>query len=439
MRSMKIHVILLSGGSGKRLWPLSNEIRSKQFLSVLPDGSGGTESMLQRVFRQLQAEFAEAHIVVATGEAQSEQIRSQVGPAVDIVSEPARRDTFPAIALSTTFLHDVCKASDEDVVAVLPIDAFAEQHYYATVRRMCSVVDSGAADLVLMGIAPASPSSRFGYMVRGAVHDGYAEIERFVEKPSEEEARKLIDAGALWNGGVFAFRLGYLMQIVRSHLGTRGFAQMLCDYPSLQKISFDYAVVEQAESIAMVPYDGPWKDLGTWDALAQEVSPAGVGRHMSVDSEGTLVINELNVPVVALGVDNLIIVANPDGVLVTAPEASNRLKPIADQIQEPPRFEQCRWGSRTVLERTCTAHSVQHQTSRIDLVPDSQVSFSYGNEYAVYLICTEGEGHVGIDGTTRMMHRGDHIKVEGKKLVTIQSKPGMQLVETQLEITRIFP
>ncbi|MFA7642298.1 MAG: sugar phosphate nucleotidyltransferase [Sphaerochaetaceae bacterium] len=436
---MSIHVILLSGGSGKRLWPLSNEIRSKQFLSLLPDGQGGRESMLQRTLRLLSAEFPGCRPVIATGESQYEQVRSQAGPSVRIVSEPARRDTFGAIALASLFLRDQCQAADDDVVAVLPIDAYAEQHYYAAVRRMCDAVGTGAAELLLMGIVPSHPSPRFGYMMLGKPLEGCTEVTGFVEKPSVERARQLIDEGASWNGGVFAFRLGHILQTVCNVIGKYDHAGLLQAYHALERISFDYAVVEKASSVAMVPYEGTWKDLGTWDALVPLLEQGGVGERYLVDSSDTVVVNELPIPVVALGTRDLIVAASADGILVTTAEASTALKAVADKLTDLPRSEQFHWGGRVVLDRTFCGSSVIQQTSRLDVGSDSQLTLSYRNSCTVKLICITGSGDLGIDGTTRQFNRGEHVSVEGRKLVTIRSRQGMQLMETVIETTNIFP
>ncbi|MEA5031803.1 MAG: sugar phosphate nucleotidyltransferase [Sphaerochaeta sp.] len=427
---MNIHMILLSGGSGKRLWPLSNEVRSKQFLRVLENGSGDHESMLQRVFRQLRAEFSDAHVVVATGAAQREQILSQLGDAVDIVSEPQRRDTFPAIALATTFLHDSCGSPDNDVVVVLPVDVFAEQHYFSTLGRMCEVVEAGGAELVLMGIAPTFTSSRFGYMVPGKPAEGYALIERFVEKPPLKLATDLIAGGALWNGGVFAFRLGYLMDIVRSHVGKLSFSKLHETYETLEKTSFDYAVVEKASSVAMVPYDGMWKDLGTWDALAQEIGPQGIGEQLlSTTTEGTVVVNELEIPVVVVGTRNLIVAASPDGILVSDTQPGTELKPLVDTLGHPPRFEQLRWGTRTVLDRRHYGRDGAGETREVELDALQEASITCAVGTILVMVCTTGRGSWTIGRDTIQVEAGTTIPVASGASGILYSENGLRLVE----------
>ena len=138
-------IILLSGGSGKRLWPVSNNARSKQFVRVLPSPSGGAESMVQRVVRQIGETMPDCDVTIATGEAQLGVIKAQLGTGVDIVTEPERRDTFPAIALATSYLAMEKNCSDDEVVVVMPCDPFTDNGYFATIGRMAEAVGNNAA------------------------------------------------------------------------------------------------------------------------------------------------------------------------------------------------------------------------------------------------------------------------------------------------------
>ena len=205
-----MQIILLSGGSGKRLWPLSNSTRSKQFLQVLQDPDGHRESMVQRVVRQLgESSLKTAPVTIATSASQCDFIETQLGAKVDVVTEPERRDTFPAIALAVSYLTSQKGCSRDEVVVVMPCDAFTEARYFETVAEMAALVEQDVADLVLMGIASPHASAEFGYVLPAAAEEGasYSLVERFIEKPTERRAKELIAKGAYWNGGVFAFRL----------------------------------------------------------------------------------------------------------------------------------------------------------------------------------------------------------------------------------------
>lgn len=323
-------IILLSGGSGKRLWPLSNDIRSKQFLQVLETPDGKKESMIQRVVRQIKATGNADGIVVATGAAQKGYVTDQLGKSIGVVTEPCRRDTFPAIALSCAYLASNGTPLDEPVI-VMPCDTYADDAYFETVCKMADAVKSGSAELVLMGITPTYPSEKYGYIVpkkESADSAGATPVERFTEKPDVATAERLLEEGAYWNGGVFAFRLGHLMDIVERYMPDKTFEQIHADYEQFPKISFDYEVVEKAKSVAVVPYEGEWRDLGTWNTLTEKLPSFTSGNASLYQSENTHIVNELGIPVMGLGLKDLVIVVSPEGILVSDKSASEQLKQL---------------------------------------------------------------------------------------------------------------
>ena len=226
-----MNIVLLSGGSGKRLWPLSNEVRSKQFLKLLCDKEGKHESMVQRVYRQITDAGIHARIVVATSASQVEAIRGQLPKDVDIVVEPERRNTFPAIVLAASYLASRKKIDLEETVIVLPVDPYVDVAYFECFRKMDEEVQKGTADMVLMGITPSYPSEKYGYILQGE----QGVVTGFKEKPDEETAARLIQEGALWNAGVFAFRLNYLMEIADQYVQNRDFDDITKHYGDLKK------------------------------------------------------------------------------------------------------------------------------------------------------------------------------------------------------------
>ncbi len=259
-----MQIILLCGGSGTRLWPLSNQTRSKQFLKLFTSPNGSPESMFQRVLRQIRDSNLNAEINIATSQSQVDSVIAQGGDDISIITEPARRDTFPAIALATSYLAKEKKADNNEIVIVMPCDPYTESGYFDVIKKMADAVRSDFAELVLMGIKPDEPSSKFGYIMPSINHPGV--VDFFVEKPDEEKAAKLIANGALWNGGVFAFKLGYLLDIVSNYSEYDDFSEIRNHYDKFPKISFDYEVVEKAKSIGVIEYNGKWKDLGTWSS-----------------------------------------------------------------------------------------------------------------------------------------------------------------------------
>lgn len=432
-----MNIILLSGGSGKRLWPLSNETRSKQFLKLLKSDTLDAESMVQRVYRQIRTAGIDAHIVVATSKTQVDSIRSQLGHCVDIVQEPERRDTFPAIVLACCYLALEKQVSPEEVVVVLPVDPYAELHYFHTLQRMETIVQEGLANMALMGIRPTYPSEKYGYIISEGIKTHktieYRSVTSFQEKPSEDMALHLIGKGALWNGGVFAFKLKYVMDIVRNLLAFSTFSDVYHQYDQLTKISFDYAVVEKEPSIAMVEYDGIWKDLGTWNTLTEVMDDCSIGKViMDEKCSNTHVINELDIPIAILGGNSLIIAASPDGILVSDKHQSSYLKPIVDEIKQRPMYEERRWGEYRVLNYMSFSDDNLSLTKHMFVRADKEISYqSHASRDEIWIVI-DGSCYLVIDGNTRIMHRGDVAYIQKGMKHAVKAISDLHFVEVQI-------
>lgn len=439
-------IILLSGGSGKRLWPLSNDCRSKQFLRLLEAPDGSTESMIQRIVRQIKAAGLTrdiSDITIATNASQLDAIVSQLGTEVEVVTEPQRRDTFPAIALATTFLRLRKQCSPQETVVVMPCDPYTERRYFESIARMARAVDEGAAELVLMGIEPTYPSTKFGYIVPQSKEGPWYPVGRFTEKPNADRAEELIGEGALWNGGVFAFKLGYLNEIVEQYLRTETFPAFRSRYEELPKISFDYEVVEKAASVAVVPFEGLWEDLGTWNALSRRLHAPTSGNVLLGDKvERVDVINELEVPLLCEGISDAIVAASPDGIMVCSKERSEYIKNYVGHLNLRPMYEERRWGTYKVLNHEHFDDGFEQLTKLITIHPEAHISYHiHRHRFEVWTI-TDGEGYLILEGERRPLRRGDvvHIKAlqrHGIKAVTsltfIEIQGGTPLVEEDIE------
>ncbi len=347
-----MQIILLSGGSGKRLWPLSNNTRSKQFIKLLTAPDGSKESMVQRVVRQLREAGICDPITVATSRSQRDVIINQLGDGIPIVTEPERRDTFPAIALASSYLAYERKCPADEVVIVMPCDPYTEAGYFDTIRRMVDAVKNDAAELVLMGIEPTYPSAKYGYVVpaNDVQGKGIFQVSRFTEKPDVMTAGKLISKGAFWNGGVFAFRLGYMTDILSRYIRSEAFEDIRSHYGEFPKISFDYEVAEKAHSVAVIPFAGEWKDLGTWNTLTDELHENTCGNVITESCNNTYIINELELPIVCIGAKDMVVAASPDGILVSERKQSENLKHLVDGIGKRPMYEERRWGEYKVID-----------------------------------------------------------------------------------------
>lgn len=435
-----MQLILLSGGSGKRLWPLSNDARSKQFLPLLAKPDGGMESMIQRVVRQIRDAKLTDNITFATNAVQRDSIINQLGEDVNVVTEPERRDTFPAIALAASYLAKEKKCDDDEVVVIMPCDVYTESKYFATIGKMVETVENDVADLVLMGITPTYPSEKFGYVVPESTQSSESvfnkdclRVARFTEKPNEKKAIELLKQNAFWNGGVFAFRLGYIMNIVSQYLKTETFLETRNRYAEFQKISFDYEVAEKAESVAVVPFSGEWKDLGTWNALCEELPSTHIGNVMMGDHNvNTHAVNELGIPVFCNGLKDVIVAASPDGIMVCDKQDSEKIKDYANKLTTRPMYEERRWGTYRVLDNAEYEDGTRSLTKTIHLNAGKNISYQLHHHRSEVWTCVEGEGVFVLDGERKDVKRGDVMNIPVGHLHAIKATTDLTFIEVQI-------
>lgn len=422
-----MHIILLSGGSGKRLWPLSNDIRSKQFIKMLPGKGGEPESMIMRVYRQITQVDKDADITIATGKKQVSAIKNQLGDKVNICVEPDRRDTFPAICLAAAFLKDVREVGEEEAVVICPVDPYVELSYFETLRELAFLAEEGEANLTLMGMEPTYPSEKYGYIIPED-KEKVSRVSTFREKPDVETAKEYLRQGALWNGGVFACKLGYLLKKAHEQLDFTDYRNLYETYPSQKKISFDYAVAEREPSIQVLRYSGTWKDLGTWNTFSEAMEENGLGKVILNDTcENTHVVNELNIPILCMGCKNMVIAASGDGILISDKEQSSYIKPFVDEMTGQVMYAEKSWGSFTVLD-------VQEEsmTIKVVLLPGHSLHYhSHEHRNEVWTIMS-GQGRAIIDGQERKVKPGDVISMPAGCKHTIYADTELKIIEVQL-------
>lgn len=419
-----MNIVLLSGGSGKRLWPLSNEIRSKQFIKIFKNGE---QSMVERVYSQIKKADAGANITIATSKSQVSAIRSQLGDGVGISIEPCRRDTFPAIALATAYLHDIKKVDKNEVLVVCPVDPYVEDDYFQMLKKLEEHAKISQANITLMGIEPTFPSEKYGYIIPES-GDGSSRVKTFKEKPDKETAQKYIAQGALWNGGVFAYKIKYLLEKAREILGTSDYDELYSGYADLKKISFDYAVVENEKSVDVLRFKGEWKDLGTWNTLTEVMENPVIGRGvMNENCENVHIINETGMPLVAMGLKNVVISASPDGILVSDKEQSSYIKPFVDNIEQQIMFAEKSWGSYRVLDTDKGS-----MTIKVTLKEGCSMNYHSHNLRDEVWVVVSGEGRTIIDGMEQEVYAGDVITMQRGCRHTVIAKTRLTLVEVQL-------
>lgn len=326
-------IIILAGGNGKRLWPLSSDIMPKQYMKVMKNDIGECCSMVQNTWSILVDKYGEDNLYVISGESQASVLSEQLGPRAQLILEPSRRDTFPAIALASAYLADTGTPRDETVI-VLPVDAHAEHTYYDLLTELDEAIQCGEANLGLVGIRPNELSEKYGYILSEPITDSKTRrVHRFVEKPDLATAAALIEQDAMWNGGIFAFRLEYVLGILAGMNRPLNYAGLQKSYETMPRISFDYMVTETEKNMICVCYEGEWTDLGTWSDIVR-VLGEDEGQNFIKDdqSTGTFVINQLNIPIVVAGIREAVIAASPEGILISDRSVSHMIKPLVEQL-----------------------------------------------------------------------------------------------------------
>lgn len=422
-----MNIILLSGGSGKRLWPLSNDIRSKQFIKIFKTENGDYESMVQRVYRQIRAMDETATVTIATSKTQVSAIHNQLSENVNVCVEPTRRDTFPAIALATAYLHDVLGVSRDNSVVVCPVDPYVNEDYFAAVKRLSDMAKEGSSNLILMGIEPTYPSEKYGYIIPGDKEE-VSPVVAFKEKPDLQKAKEYLSQGALWNGGVFAYRLSYVLKKTEELIGFSDYQKLFDGYKDLNKISFDYAVVEKEPDIQVLRFGGQWKDMGTWNTLTEAMEEPSIGEVMLNEScENVHVVNELDVPVLCMGLKNMVVSASAEGILVSDKEQSSYIKPFVDKISQQIMFAEKSWGSFRVLDV-----EEESMTIKVILNPGHKMNYhSHEHRNEIWNVIA-GNGKAILNGREQTVKPGDVLYMPAGCRHTIIADTELKVIESQL-------
>jgi mannose-1-phosphate guanylyltransferase len=354
------HAVIMAGGSGTRLWPLSRTARPKQLLDVVAAPDGGVHSLLAEAFSRLQAVLPTEQIWVCTGERYGDLVRAALPElgADRLILEPVARDTANAVGLAAAVVADVDPDAELAVVSadhvIRPVEAFADA---LRVAYDCLAVRPGA--LVTLGISPTSAATGFGYVQRGRPTEvsGAVEVASFREKPDRETAERYLASGEyLWNSGMFVWRARTVLDALARHLpetaeGLRRIiaaedrAEALAEiFPTLPKISVDYAVLEPAAAepgrVLVVALDVDWLDVGSWPALAGTLDGDGVGNAVrglvvALDSSGNVVLSDDPSHLVALvGVRDSVVVHTADVTMVCPVADAERVKELLALVEQ---------------------------------------------------------------------------------------------------------
>jgi len=451
-----IHPVILCGGSGTRLWPASRESMPKQFTPLV----NATASTFQETARRLlDPDVFGRPTIVSNSDARfivAEQLL-QVGIGADIVLEPSRRDSAAAVAVAA--LH-AARRDPQAVVLILAADHVIGDTPAFVAAAKAAAIGARAGRIMTLGIEPTGPATAYGYIRRGSPLDGvpgaYA-VERFVEKPDRAGAEGLIGAGALWNSGYFLFRADVMLaeleaqvpEILSATRAALEAAQIDLDFLRLDadafarapKTSIDYAVMERTERAGVLPVSFPWSDVGTWDAV-WEVLPRDAagnalrGRVETIDTHGSLIHSEGELLTTVVGLDDVVVVATPDAVLVTSKARSGEVKDLVALLREKahPEADAHRrmyrpWGWYQRIDI-----GERFQVKRIMVTPGGRLSLQKHYHRAEHWVVVRGTAEVTVDDRIVLVHENEavYLPIGSMHRLTNPGKIPLELIEVQV-------
>lgn len=405
-----VYAVILAGGSGSRLWPLSRSLFPKQLMEI-GEGEG---TLLQQTARRLLSVFPAENALTVTHKDHRFQVAGQLfeidkALAENVLAEPVARNTLPAIAWAAA---EIVRKSPEAVMGVFPSDhRIADAAAFETACRQ-GIELAREGRLVTFGLKPDAPETGFGYIQQGeAIGSGPgALVQRFVEKPDAETAAAYLKAGDyLWNSGMFLFKASvFLEQVQRFEPAIFDGVAKLADkegaageiYPNLPKQSIDYGVMERADEVAVIPVEMGWSDLGSWEAVYEEGAKnqdgsVTVGDVFALDAKNSLLMSTKGF-VAALGVENLAVIKTGDAVLVSARDRVQEVKAIVEHLQAKGSSLASvhatvnrPWGSYTVLEE-----GPGYKMKRISVPPGSQLSLQMHHHRSEHWVVVKGTAKV---------------------------------------------
>ncbi len=437
----KIRSIILAGGSGTRLWPLSREQYPKQFLKF-----GKTSIFQDTLIRCLYISDIK-EIFVVTNESQKFFVSGQIKelgydiPVENILIEPRGKNTLPAICFG---MKEIEKRYGSSIVGVFPSDHILEK----TAMNIIAGAGSMASEsLVTFGVMPRSPHTGYGYIKPGeAIGDGYRVLE-FREKPVLAQAKKYVKEGCLWNSGMFLFKTDLFFSELKKHAFDVFKAFDASDnisaiYDAVPSISIDYGIMEKSSCVAVIRLDENWSDLGNFDAMYEELEKDGSGNvvygcdNVSIGSNDNLIYSKPKKLVSLIDVSGMVVVDTPDALLVCPRSSSQKVKDLVSVLKknddERAYLHQTvyrPWGSYTILES-----SERHKIKNIMVMPEKKLSLQLHHHRSEHWVVVKGMAQVQVDGSEFFLSPGESTFIKGgiKHRLSNPGKIPLEIIEVQL-------
>jgi mannose-1-phosphate guanylyltransferase/mannose-6-phosphate isomerase len=449
-------VIILAGGSGTRLWPLSRKNYPKQFLKL-----GGGRSLLQQSVERLKGAVLPDDIIIMTNNNYKFHVKSELdsltnyfglSPTTHMILEPESRNTAPAIALGVKYCLEKLGCLEEEVLFISPCDHIIRpaEKFWEYVKQAEEVAKEGY--IVTFGIKPIRPETGYGYMKRGErlkMAGGRTEsykVEKFVEKPDEVTAEKYLKEGIYyWNSGIFAFKMGLIIEEFKKHapeigrVFDTGFDEFRAEFTKMPNISIDYAVLERSDRVVTLPVDIYWNDIGSWDALFEildkdENNNVKTGNVVTMDTNETMVIGDKRL-IATIGLQDCLIVETDDAMLIAKRGHTQKVKEIVERLMLEKRREVLEhvtiyrpWGSYTVLEE-----GERYKIKRVVVNPGERLSLQKHYHRSEHWVVVKGTAKVTIGDREIFTHENESAYVPKSTLHRLENpgKVPLEIIEVQ--------
>ncbi|GAN31542.1 MAG: mannose-1-phosphate guanylyltransferase/mannose-6-phosphate isomerase [Candidatus Brocadia sp. AMX2] len=447
--------LILAGGSGERLWPLSRKNYPKQFLRL-----NGDKSFLQQTAERLLKALSKEDIIVLTNNDYKFHVLSDLNslPAINrqasnshIILEPASRNTAPAIALGIKYCMEKLGCKKDEIVflspsdhIIRPVDKFPEYIKFAE-----EIARKGY--IVTFGVKPDKPETSYGYIKFSSQRStesgkNFFKVEKFTEKPDIETAKWYINAGDyFWNSGMFAFSIETIIEELNSYApDIRGmidlsFEEMLLGFSRMPNISLDYAVMEKSDKVVALPFALYWNDVGSWDSLydvldKDENGNVKKGDVLAIDTRGTLILGNKR-HIATIGLENCLIVETDDAILIAKKGEAQKVKDIVNKLKEDARTEAEEhvttyrpWGSYTILEK-----GSRYKIKRIVINPNEKLSLQMHYHRSEHWVVVKGSARVTIGDREMFIHENESAYVPKSTLHRLENpgKVPVEIIEVQ--------
>jgi len=451
MSKSKVYAVILAGGSGSRLWPLSRQQLPKQFLSL-----DGNESLIQTTINRLSPAIDAKNVLIVTQEAHAKGEAYHALLPYKTLFEPIGRNTAPAIALAASYLT---ADGTDPIMVVLPADHIIKDEVRFRTHLNLAIKAAESGKLITFGIRPTRPDTGFGYIKAHCGEDPEIyDVDHFTEKPDMATAVEFLsEGGYYWNSGMFVWRASVVLAEIEQHLPVihqvlqnivaesqyPGTFQQAVEkhFAAMPSISIDYGVLEKSSLVSLIPCDIGWNDVGSWQAVHEisnldENGNALQGKVIALDCKNSLIRSEKRL-VAAIGVENMCVVETADAVLISTNDQTQRVREVVDELQHRGATEHIfhvkvnrPWGSYTVLEEESDSFKIK----RIEVAPGARLSLQSHRKRSEHWVVVSGTATVtnGDDIVTVQKNQSTYIPIGAKHRLENQGNEPLHIVEIQV-------